>query len=119
MRQLWTAAAVAIALAACSPAPEKAAEEAPAAVETPAETPLQAPSQWTCEDGRKLTVAFFGDRVDLAFADGRKLSLPAVVAASGEAYEADAVRFHAKGGEAYIAEGEAVTNCTNDNGETK
>lgn len=115
----WSALMIVAALAACSPAPEKAVEETPAPVATPVDTPLQAPSQWTCADGRKLTVTFFGARVDLAFADGRKLSLPAVIAASGEAYEADAVRFHAKGDEAYIAEGEAVTNCTNDNAETK
>lgn len=113
LRTVVVAAGLVLA-AACSPHSQPA--PAPNAQPQADQQPLEPPAQWTCEDGREMTVAFFGDRVDITFADGRKLSLPAVIAASGEAYEANGVRFHAKGGvEAYIEEGGEngkVTNCT-------
>ncbi len=109
----WVFAAMAGALAACSPAKAPPAATAPAAVEAP---PVDV-AQWTCEDGRTIAMAYFTDpdRVDLTFGDGRRLTLPAAIAASGNLFEADGVRFHSKGmTEAYFAEGEAVTNCTTD-----
>jgi membrane-bound inhibitor of C-type lysozyme len=103
----------ALAFAACSPNPDqivKAEKTEPSQIDS---MPLQPPSQWQCEDGRVLTVAFYGDRVDIQFPDASHRTLPVVIAASGEAYEADGLRFHAKGGvEAYIEEAGKVTNCT-------
>jgi membrane-bound inhibitor of C-type lysozyme len=110
-----TLVAAGLALAACSPALREAPESQAPVAELPPQEPLQPAAAWSCEDGRKMTVTFYGERVTLVFVDGRALDLPAVIAASGEAYEADAVRFHAKGGEeAYLAEGEIVTNCKRD-----
>ena len=113
--QRLAVAAMACALPACSlaKAPPAATATAPAAVEAP---PVEV-AQWTCEDGRTIAMAYFADpdRVDLTFGDGRRLTLPAAIAASGNLFEADGVRFHSKGmTEAYFAEGEAVTNCTTD-----
>ena len=112
---MWKHSAVAVLLlAACSPNPnQKVAEKGTEPTQIESE-PLESPSPWTCEDGRRMTVAFYGGRVTLTFADGNMRALPSVIAASGEAYEADGLRFHAKGEEAYIAEGEAVTNCRKD-----
>jgi membrane-bound inhibitor of C-type lysozyme len=100
-----------LALAACSPNPDQIVKEKATELTQIEDQPLEPPASWTCEDGRKLTVAFYGDRVTLTFADGAMRSLPGVIAASGEAYEADGLRFHAKGDEAYLAEGEQITNC--------
>jgi membrane-bound inhibitor of C-type lysozyme len=104
--------AAALLLAACSPNPDQIVKEKatePTQVES---QPVEPPAAWTCEDGRQMTVAFYGDRVTLTFADGAMRSLPGVVAASGEAYEADGLRFHAKGGEeAYLEQGGSLTNC--------
>jgi len=103
---------IALALAACSPNPNQKVE-APATEPTQLEDQaLGPPSRWLCEDGRTLQTTFYGDRVSVEIYHGETHNLPAVVAASGEAYEADGVRFHAKGmTEAYLQEGEKITNC--------
>jgi membrane-bound inhibitor of C-type lysozyme len=102
------------ALVSCSPNPNQktSASTEPTQLE---EGPLGPPVRWLCEDGRTLTTTFYGDRVTVAIYSGATHTLPAVVAASGEAYEADGIRFHAKGmTEAYLEEGGQggkVTNC--------
>lgn len=112
MKRFLLLCASLLAAAACSPNPDqivRAQKSEPTQLE---EQPLAPPSQWSCEDGRALTATFYGDRVSIAIVNGEVRTLPAVIAASGEAYEADGVRFHAKGLEAYLQEGDRITNCS-------
>lgn len=110
---LW--APLAVLVVACSPNPnQKAGEEASEPSQLQSQE-LGPPTRFLCDDGRTLTATFYGDRVTVEIYNGASYTLPAVIAASGEAYEADGIRFHAKGmTEAYLEEGGAngkITNC--------
>ena len=109
------AAALLFGLAACSPNPHQLPGKTEASTELSQHepAPLGPPSRWLCENGRTLTTTVYAapDRVDILFLDGSHRTLPQVVSASGVLYEADTLRFHTKGDEAYYAEGERVTNC--------
>jgi len=98
---------------ACSPNPNQLVKAEKTEPTQHAPAPLGPAARWLCEDGRTLTVTFYAepDRVDLAFPDGSHRTLPQAVSASGALYEADALRFHAKGDEAIFVEGEHATNC--------
>jgi membrane-bound inhibitor of C-type lysozyme len=68
------------------------------------------PVLFACADGRNVLATFRDEHVDLKI-DGRAVSLPQTVAASGARYEADGTLFWNKGDEAQLEADGAATNC--------
>jgi membrane-bound inhibitor of C-type lysozyme len=70
-----------------------------------------------CKDGKSIDAAFFADKVDLELSDGRSMSLPQTMSASGIRYaNADETFvFWSKGDTAFVTEGadekETFSDC--------
>lgn len=69
---------------------------------------------FTCKDNKSVTATFYPSndtRVDLTLSDGRKISLPHAISASGARYANanDAIVFWNKGNTAFITEGTSTT----------
>ena len=72
---------------------------------------------FACADDKSIDATFYADKVDLTLSDGRSLSLPQTIAASGIRY-ADADEtfvFWSKGDTAFVTEGsdeeETFSDC--------
>jgi membrane-bound inhibitor of C-type lysozyme len=84
----------------------------------PSEVPV-AIAAFSCEQGKTIGAVFYKAKVDLTLSDGRKLSLPQAISASGARYaNADeSFVFWNKGNTAFITEGrvepqpQTYTNC--------
>lgn len=70
-----------------------------------------------CKDGKSIDAAFYADKVDLTLSDGRSMSLPQTMSASGIRYaNADETFvFWSKGDTAFVTEGadekETFSDC--------
>ena len=62
---------------------------------------------FACDGGKSIKAAFYADRVELTLSDGRNLTLPQAMSASGARYaNADeSIVFWNKGDTAFITEG--------------
>ncbi|MES2006686.1 MAG: MliC family protein [Patescibacteria group bacterium] len=92
----------------------------------PSEVPVNI-ATFSCEQGKTIGAVFYSAKVELTLSDGRKLSLPQAISASGARYaNADqSFVFWNKGNTAFIGEGkvepqqETYTNCvTGEEGNT-
>jgi membrane-bound inhibitor of C-type lysozyme len=104
---------LAAALAACSPPASKSSVDEQ---EAAAAAAYATPRPWNCDDGQTLTLAFLSDpqRLEIAYADGRRIVLPAAEAASGVRYGDAATGFHSSGQAGSLYEGDKETRCTLD-----
>ncbi len=70
-----------------------------------AETPV-ARATFACKDGKSIDATFYADKVELKLSDGRSLSLPQAMSASGARYADKDERFvfWNKGNTAFITE---------------
>jgi membrane-bound inhibitor of C-type lysozyme len=95
MRKLTALTALVIAALAVSPA---SAADAIASV------------TYTCAGGKTIAATYYSDRVDLVLGDGRTMTLPQAMAASGIRYaNADETFvFWSKGKTAFVTEGKAA-----------
>lgn len=72
---------------------------------------------YACADGKTIDAVFFPDKADVKLSDGRELSLPQTISASGVRYaeDDDALVFWTKGKTAFITEGadaqETFSDC--------
>ncbi len=88
--------------------------------QAPSEVPVSI-ATFSCEQGKTIGATFYSDKVDLILSDGRKLSLPHVLSASGARYANtnETFVFWNKGNTAFIEEGnthvdtpaQTYTNC--------
>lgn len=84
----------------------------------PSEVPLNI-ATFSCEQGKTIGAVFYNAKVDLTLSDGRKLSLPQAISASGARYANtdESFVFWNKGNTAFISEGktepqqQTYTNC--------
>jgi membrane-bound inhibitor of C-type lysozyme len=73
-----------------------------------------------CKDGKTIDATFYADKVDLTLSDGRSMSLPQTMSASGIRYaNADeAFVFWSKGDTAFVTEGadekETFSGCVSE-----
>ncbi|MGE3301833.1 MAG: MliC family protein [Hyphomonadaceae bacterium] len=105
MRKILVLAAAA-ALAACAQNAKPEAARKKTALPPPSAAALQEPVTWAfaCADGTVLKATFSTapDAVRLVFADGRALTLPQAISASGARYADGANEFWNKGEEATL-----------------
>ncbi len=72
---------------------------------------------FACADGRSIDATFYADKVDLTLSDGRSMSLPQTIAASGIRYADpdETFVFWSKGDTAFVTEGsneqETFSDC--------
>jgi membrane-bound inhibitor of C-type lysozyme len=71
-----------------------------------AETPV-AEAKFKCEEGKTIDATFHADKVDLKLSDGRTLTVPQAMSASGVRYanEDETFVFWNKGDTAFVTEG--------------
>lgn len=71
-----------------------------------AETPV-ATAVFKCADGKSIDATFYADKVDLKLSDGRSMSVPQAMSASGARYanEDETFVFWNKGNTAFVTEG--------------
>ena len=71
-----------------------------------AETPV-ARATFNCKDGKSIDATFYADKVELKLSDGRSLSLPQAMSASGARYANmdESFVFWNKGDTAFVTEG--------------
>lgn len=87
-----------------------------ATVPVRAEEPV-AEATFTCKDDKTIAATFYADKVDLKLSDGRDLSLPQVISASGARYanEDETFVFWNVGDTAFVTEGaddkETYSDC--------
>jgi membrane-bound inhibitor of C-type lysozyme len=81
-----------------------------------AERPV-ARATFNCKDGKSIDATFYTDKVELKLSDGRSLSLPQAMSASGARYanKDESFVFWNKGNTAFITEGargkETYSDC--------
>lgn len=77
---------------------------APAVAETPV-------ANFACKDGKSIEASFYADKVALKLSDGRTMTLPQAMSASGARYanEDESFVFWNKGDTAFVTEGNAGT----------
>jgi membrane-bound inhibitor of C-type lysozyme len=81
-----------------------------------AETPV-ARATFNCKDGKRVDATFYADKVELKLSDGRSLSLPQAMSASGARYanKDESFVFWNRGNTAFITEGaqgnETYSDC--------
>jgi membrane-bound inhibitor of C-type lysozyme len=70
---------------------------------------LVATATFNCKDGKSIAAMFYADKVELKLSDGRSLTLPQAMSASGARYanRDESVVFWNKGNTAFITEGAA------------
>ena len=80
-----------------------------------AETPV-AVASFKCQDGKTIEASFYTDRVDLKLSDGRALSVPQAMSASGARYanSDESFVFWNKGDTAFVTEGKDGTQTYSD-----
>jgi membrane-bound inhibitor of C-type lysozyme len=80
-----------------------------------AETPV-ARATFDCKDGKSIDATFYADKVELKLGDGRSLSLPQAMSASGARYanKDESLVFWNKGNTAFITEGPAGNETYSD-----
>ncbi len=68
-----------------------------------------ASATFTCKGGKTISATFYADKVELRLSDGRSLTLPQAMSASGARYanQDETFVFWNKGNTAFIAEGES------------
>jgi membrane-bound inhibitor of C-type lysozyme len=80
------------------------------------ETPV-ARATFNCKDGKSIAATFYADKVELKLSDGRSVSLPQAMSASGARYanKDESFVFWNKGNTAFITEGaggkETYSDC--------
>jgi membrane-bound inhibitor of C-type lysozyme len=80
------------------------------------ETPV-ARATFNCRDGKSIDATFYAEKVELKLSDGRSLSLPQAMSASGARYanKDESFVFWNKGNTAFITEGasgeETYSDC--------
>jgi membrane-bound inhibitor of C-type lysozyme len=86
------------------------------ATQVQAETPV-AVATFACKDGKSIEASFFSDKVALKLSDGRTMTLPQAMAASGARYanKDETFVFWNKGNTAFVTEGkdgkETYSSC--------
>jgi membrane-bound inhibitor of C-type lysozyme len=90
------------------PLPAFAAAMPIAGLAAVAETAV-ARATFNCEDGKSIDATFYANKVELRLSDGRSLSLPQAMSASGARYanKDESFVFWNKGNTAFITEGAA------------
>jgi len=71
-----------------------------------AETPV-GQGTFKCKDGKSIEATFYADKVDLKLSDGRSMTVPQAMSASGARYAnaAESFVFWNKGNTAFVTEG--------------
>jgi membrane-bound inhibitor of C-type lysozyme len=71
-----------------------------------AETPV-AVAKFNCKQGKSIEASFYADKVNLKLSDGRSMTLPQAMAASGARYanKDESFVFWNKGDTAFVTEG--------------
>ncbi|MGE5261678.1 MAG: MliC family protein [Actinomycetota bacterium] len=71
-------------------------------------TPV-ATATFNCKDGKSIAATFYADKVELKLSDGRSLTLPQAMSASGARYanKDESFVFWNKGNTAFVTEGPA------------
>ena len=84
---------------------------APALAETPVAT-----ATFKCADARSIDATFYADKVDLKLSDGRSMSVPQAMSASGARYANtdETFVFWNKGDTAFVSEGKDETQTYGD-----
>jgi hypothetical protein len=74
------------------------------------------PSDLQCKDGKSIDATFYADKVEHKLSDGRSLSLPQAMSASGARYanKDESFVFWNKGNTAFITEGALGTETYSD-----
>jgi membrane-bound inhibitor of C-type lysozyme len=64
-------------------------------------------AKFACEQGKSIEASFYADKVDLKLSDGRSMTLPQAMAASGARYanKDESFVFWNKGDTAFVTEG--------------
>ena len=77
-----------------------------AAASAAAETPV-ATATFKCAGGKSIAATFYADKVDLKLSDGRSLTVPQAMSASGARYanKDESFVFWNKGNTAFVTEG--------------
>lgn len=68
---------------------------------------LVAVAKFACKQGKSIEASFYADKVDLKLSDGRSMTLPQAMAASGARYanKDESFVFWNKGDTAFVTEG--------------
>ena len=85
-----------------------------------AETPV-ATATFKCKEGKSIEATFYADKVDLKLSDGRSMTVPQAMSASGARYAnaGETFVFWNKGDTAFVTEGkdgkETYSGCVTSN----